>query len=191
MKDYLEYIVPLVGYLLYWLFTSSKKTKKRKPSKGPIEANRPPETELPAKKPFREAAPPVEMYEEEEPEPEPSFFDFGREEEDEEEEDELEENVSFEELLRRFQNPREYEEEQRRKRGPEKITAKAERYLDDDLKPDHDFGKPLSRELLDSIKVKSNKRKKKIKPFNVKKIVSSPNNIRDAFIMKEVFNKKF
>ncbi len=193
MEDYLEYIIPLLGYFLYWLFTTNKKLKKRKPSQGPLEAQRPPETNLPSKKsevpePHRVESP---VLEEEEEDNEPSFFDFDDDEPEEDENEPKEETVSFEELLRRFQNPREYEEEQKKKRDPERITKRAETQLGSNLKPDSDFGKPLSREILESIKLKEPKKKKKIKPFDIKKLVSSPNSVRDALVMKEVFDRKF
>ncbi len=186
MDNWMDILVPLLGLLFYWLSTSNKKAKKRKASQRPTEVQPPPHPNVPYRKKSKPEPKPLSpTMDEKDDDDSPSLFEIPEREEEPEEE-----QLSFKDLLERFKNPREYEEELRKRKGPETITKKAERFLDDEYKPDKNFGKPLSKKKLKSIKIREPKPRKK-KKFSIKKIVSSPDNIRDAIIMKEIFDRKF
>ncbi len=190
MENWTDFLIPLLGLLFYWLSTSKKK-KSRPPADGPEEVQPPPELVVPSQKKAKSSPPPPPVYMDDDEEEElPPAPPPRRSRVEAAVEPPAEEQLSFKELLERVRNPRKYEEEQRRKYGVEKITERAAKRLKPYL-PDEDFGKPMSKELLKSIKIREVQGSKKAKrPFSIKRIVKSPENIRDAFIMKEIFDRK-
>jgi len=181
----LGWVVAGAGMLFFWVLTSFVKPKKeRKKSRGPLEAN------TPQGEPLISTTHIEEEEEQMSAAATPSFTASTFEELEEQKiEEEADRNLTFIDLLEQFTNPKAYYERISEERKRREIERKAEE--ENVFKPeDIGFGEPMPKSVLNSIKIKEHKPKRK-KPINYKKLFSNPNSIHQSIIIKEVLDRKY
>ncbi len=198
MEEIIEIAVSLIGLIFYWLLTSRKSAKKKKPKVQPPQTRRTRQQEA-------EVA----------PEPEPEVYEpFEQESYEEMPETETQSPVTFEELLEQFtggrsrkpvfEAPTEDETVEKNRRLPQR-----EEYLDEYkplikggeqlMQPGEHTGSILQKSIeeFDTPKISTpalrsesyKLKKRKVNKFT--KLIKDKNSLKNALIMKEVLDRKY